>query len=109
MTAVALPFARLGYDVLVDFSIPPEFLKTAQIILKDVPLVYVLLRPSQAVCTARASSRAEGTIADYTSYIDSNRLFERADHYTIHDDEADASTIAGRIKEQIDAGMFRVS
>ena len=109
MTAAALPFARSGYDVLVDFSIPPEFLKAAQIILKDVPLVYVLLRPSQAVCAARASSRAAGKIADYTSYIDFYRLFERADHYTIHDDEADAAAIARRIKEQISAGTFRVA
>jgi len=109
MTAAALSFARSGYDVLIDFSIPPEFLKTAQIILKDVPLVYVLLRPSQAVCAARASSRAEGKIADYTSYIDFYRLFERADDYTIHDDEADASAVARRIKEQISAGTFRIS
>jgi len=109
MTAATLPFARSGYDVLIDFSIPPEFLKTAQIILKDVPLDYVLLRPSQAVCAARASSRAEGKIADYTSYADFYRLFEGADHYTVRDDEADASTIARRIKEQISIGTFRVS
>jgi adenylate kinase family enzyme len=108
MTAAALPFARSGYDVLVDFSIPPEFLKTARVILKDVPLNYVLLRPSLAVCTARASTRPEGRIDDYKSYADFYSLFEGADDHTIHDDEAQASDVARRIQDGLAAGRFRV-
>ena len=38
MTAAAIPFARSGYEVLIDFSIPPQFLETARKILKEVPL-----------------------------------------------------------------------
>jgi adenylylsulfate kinase-like enzyme len=108
MTAAALPLARSGYDVLIDFSIPPEFLKTARIILKDVPLNYVLLRPSLAVCASRACSRAEGKITDYASYVDFYKLFEGPDQYAIHDDEADASAIARRIQEESRVDTFRV-
>ena len=64
MTAAAIPFARSGYEVLLDFSIPPQFLGTARKILKEVPLNYVVLRPSLSVCETRAASRAEGRIID---------------------------------------------
>jgi chloramphenicol 3-O-phosphotransferase len=108
MTAAALPFARSGYDVLIDFSIPPEFLKTARVILKDIPLDFVLLRPSQAVCAARAASRAQGKILDYASYGDFYALFDGMDRYAIHDDGADAAAIAKRIQDGLQAGVFRV-
>ncbi|WP_158926414.1 AAA family ATPase [Acidisphaera sp. S103] len=108
MTAATLPFARSGYDVLLDFSIPPAFLNTARVILKDVPLDYVLLRPSQAVCEARATGRAEGKIVDYTPYRDFYALFEGADRYTLQDDEAEAPIVASRIREALGAGAFRV-
>jgi adenylate kinase family enzyme len=109
MTAAALPFARSGYDVLVDFSTPPEFLKTARVILKEVPLDYVLLRPSQAACEARAAGRKEGTILDYAPYRDFYSLFDYVDRHTIVDDEAPPPVIAKRIQEGLSAGLFRVS
>jgi hypothetical protein len=109
MTAAAIPFARSGYDVIIDFSIPPEFLKTARVILKEVPLDYVLVKPSLAVCGARAAGRELGAIADYTSYRDFYSIFDGAERYTISDDEADGRTIAGRIKEGLSGGVFRVS
>jgi len=46
MTAAAVPFARSGFRVLIDFSIPPTFVDTARKILKEVPFDFVLLRPS---------------------------------------------------------------
>jgi adenylate kinase family enzyme len=108
MTAAALPFVRSGYDVLIDFSIPPEFLKVARTILRDTPLDYVLLRPSQAVCQARAAGREQGKITDYTPYRDFYALFDAADRHTIQNDEAPASDIARHIYEQLDTGAFRV-
>jgi len=109
MTAAAVPFARSGYDVVLDFSIPPEFLKTAQIIVKEIPLDYILLRPSQPVCEARAASRAEGKIANYEPYRDFYSLFDGAERHVISDDVADAAAIATRIREGISSGVFRVS
>jgi hypothetical protein len=46
MTAAAVPFARSGFRVLIDFSIPPTYVDTARKILKEVPFDFVLLRPS---------------------------------------------------------------
>src|SRR5215467_12791080 len=37
MTAAAIPFARSGFRVLIDFSTPPTFVDTARKILKEVP------------------------------------------------------------------------
>jgi adenylate kinase family enzyme len=67
MTAATIPFARSGYDVVLDFSVPPYFLEHARKILKEVPLDYVILQPSQAVCAARAAARQEGAIPDYSN------------------------------------------
>lgn len=109
MTAAALPFARSGYDVLLDFSIPPEFLKTARVILKEVPLEYVLLRPSQAICQKRAASRKAGTIDDYEAYRDFYAMFTYADPHVIADDEAGADALARRILRGLLDGVFRVA
>lgn len=39
LTAAAVPLARGGYEVLLDFSFPLDFLDTARKILKEIPLV----------------------------------------------------------------------
>jgi Chloramphenicol phosphotransferase-like protein len=109
MTAACIPFARSGYKVLLDFSIPPNFLDTARKILKELPLDYIVLLPNVAVCAARASSRPEGKIADYGEYRDFYALFEKAAPFTISDDEGDAAAVAKRICDGLGAGRFRVS
>ena len=109
MTAASVPFVRSGYDVLLDFSIPPEFLKTARVILKDVSLDYVVLRPSLAVCEARAAGRAKGRIADYGPYRSFYALFDGAEPHMIREDDADAVTIAEHVRDGLAAGLFRVS
>jgi hypothetical protein len=93
MTGTALPYALYGYEVILDFSIPPWFLETAQKIIKsrDVPLDYVVLRPSEKVCAARAAARTEGAIADYTPYRDLYASFDEAGRFTIKDDGSDAA------------------
>jgi chloramphenicol 3-O-phosphotransferase len=65
MTSAAGSLARTGYDVLLDFSIPPTFLPTAQKILRDASLNFIVLRPPLDVCAARARDRTEGKIAKY--------------------------------------------
>jgi hypothetical protein len=110
MVASALPFAMGGYEVILDFSIPPYFLdrtlKMAQ--RREIPLDYVVLRPSLSICASRAASRAEGAIADYSDYNDFYDSFDEVERYTIKDDEADPATMAARIREGLDAGVFRV-
>jgi adenylate kinase family enzyme len=43
-TAAAIPLARSGFRVIIDFSIPPTFIDTARKILKEVPFDFVLLK-----------------------------------------------------------------
>ncbi len=109
MTAAALPLARSGYEVILDFSIPPQFLETARKILKEVPLNYIVLLPSLAVCESRASQRSEGKISNYADYRDFYSLFADSLPYIVSDDDADAHTIAKRIYESLGTGKFRVA
>lgn len=108
MTAAAIPLARSGYDVLLDFSFPPDFLPVARKILKELPLDFVAVRPSLEVCEARASGRAEGKIADYAPYRSFHALFKTEERFLISDDAAAPEALATRIREGLAAGTYRV-
>lgn len=109
MTAAAVPLARGGFEVLLDFSFPVDFLETARKIVKEIPLDVVMVRPSLAICAQRASARPEGTIVDYSAYRDFYTMFEGLSQFEIHDDEADAAAIAKRIRAGLDQGGFRLT
>ena len=80
MLSAASHYAIHGYDTLVDFSIPPWFLQTAIAVAKfrEIPLNYVVIRPSEPICIERAKVRKEGRILDYTQYHDLYRSFDEA-------------------------------
>lgn len=109
MTAAAVPFARSGFRVLIDFSIPPAFVDTARKILKEVPFDFVLLRPSVEVCIERAGSRKEGAITDSARIRDFYALFEDGSMEAIRDDHADPASLARRIVERLNEGRFRMA
>ena len=111
MTSASLSYARAGYEVILDFSVPPWFLDTIVKIVnaRNIALDYVVLRPSEKVCAARAAARGEGAIADYTPYRDLYTSFDKAARYTIFDVESDAAAVAAHIREGIYEGIFRVS
>src|SRR5579872_1804758 len=102
MTAAAIPFARSGFRVLIDFSIPPAYLDTARKILKEVPFDFVLLRPSLQVCVERAGSREKGAITEYERLKSFYALFEEGGIEAICDDNADPVSLARRIAEGLD-------
>jgi chloramphenicol 3-O-phosphotransferase len=108
LTAAAVPLARGGYEVLLDFSFPLNFLETARKILKEIPLDFVIVRPSMTVCEQRSAERPEGKIADYGVYREFYAMFEGLPEHEINDDHADAGSIAQRIREGLDAGIFRL-
>ena len=110
MVAAAIPYAMAGYQVIVDFSVPPWFLETARKIVqkREIPLHFVVLRPGLDVCAARAAGRAEGTIPDYTGYAELYADFESAETYTVKNDSVDPKTAAALVREGLDAGRFRV-
>ena len=109
MTASARHCARDGYAVVLDFSIPPWYLDGVRALLQGQPFDYVVLRPSEAVCVARAAARAEGTIADYEPYRELYRSFDAAQRHIISDDDADPATLARRIEAERSRGTFRIS
>lgn len=94
--------------MIPDFSIPPWFLQTARKIVekRNIPLEYVVLRPSKEICAQRAASRTEGTIADYSSYYDFYSDFDEAEKYTICDNSNDAKFIADTITKSRAEGLF---
>jgi adenylylsulfate kinase-like enzyme len=109
MTAAALPFARSGYRVLIDFSIPTGFIDTARKILKEVPFDFVLLRPSLETCMKRAATRKEGAITDSARIKNFYPLFEDGIVNPICDDTADPASLAHRIVKGLDEGKFRIA
>ncbi|HEY9757358.1 MAG TPA: hypothetical protein V6C97_19470 [Oculatellaceae cyanobacterium] len=106
MTAAAKPLARGGFNVLLDFSFPPEFIPVAQKILKEVPLNFVSLRPTLGVCSTRAADRAEGKIEDYTVYRSFYTLFQNTTAAQINNDQASAAKIAELVTEGFTSNRF---
>jgi adenylate kinase family enzyme len=111
MTVAAVPYATAGYEVILDFSMPPWFLDTAERLakIKEVPLDYVVLRPSMEVCQLRAAARSEGAIKDYTLHRELYLSFDEAAPHTISDDTGSADIVAETIREGIREGKFRLS
>ena len=109
MTAAAVPLARSGFQVLIDFSIPPSFVDTARKILKEVPFDFVLLRPSLEVCLQRASTREVGAITDHERLKNFYAHFEDGSMEAICDDHAGPASLARRIAEGLSQGRFRVN
>lgn len=107
MTAAALPFALRGYEVVLDFTIPPWFLDTVRRIVDSrVRLYYIVLRPSEKVCAERAAKRAEGAIADYSPYHSLYEDFAKADRYVVEDDAADPAQLANLVRAGIEKMVF---
>ncbi len=109
LTAAAVPLARGGYEVLLDFSFPLDFLETARKILKEIPLEFVILKPSMAICEQRAAARMDGKIADYAVYRDFYTMFEGLPKHEIDNGDGDPASIARTIRAGLDQGNFRLN
>lgn len=109
MTAAAVPFALGGYDVILDFTIPPWYMETVQKILqpRNISIDYVVLRPNLDVCADRARGRSAGGIEDYSTYHDLYADFDLASKHWIEDDRAEPAAIAARIRKGLDDGSFK--
>jgi predicted ABC-type ATPase len=110
MLSASASYAHSGYDVLLDFSIPPWYITKALEIFKkrNVPLNYVIIRPSMKICADRAAARKEGAIPEYhEQFREMYASFDELQQYIVEDDEADAGVIAKRIKKGLDVGLFR--
>ena len=109
MAAAALPYAVAGYEVVVDFSIPPWHLEALERITstRSVPLNYVVLLPPEHVCALRASERPDGSIQDYSAYSDLYADFKNVPNAIT--DVSSPSATASRIRQGLNKGDYRVS
>ena len=109
MTAAAVPFARAGFTVLLDFSTPPQTLPVVRRILKELPLAYVALVPALDVCASRAAARAQGPIADYDErYAEFHALFDKVPDGHLAAEGTDAAATAELIAQDLVAGWYHV-
>jgi len=108
MVRTAAAMAGDGWDVLLDFSIPPAFAARAVTRLKDLDVRYVELRADLATCAERAAGRAEGVIADYQPYEGFHALFDADDRFVVRTDDKGPSETAAIIRQGLAAGHFRL-
>jgi hypothetical protein len=105
MMAAAGPIARSGYDVLIDYAVPPPFMKTAAGILKEIPVDYVMLLPSLTVCADRVANRSKASVKAYNP--ESYGIFGGAPRYTVVEERAPAAVLVRQIFDGLEAGRFR--
>jgi chloramphenicol 3-O-phosphotransferase len=106
MTSAAGSFVRTGYDVLLDFLIPPAFVPGTQKILRDAPLNYIVLCPPLEVCAARARDRAERKITKYDRGL--YAMFAAEQRHVVSDESDGPKAIAEIIFKGLAEGRFRV-
>src|SRR5262249_40544294 len=97
------------YTAILDFSLPPAFVRAASARLADTPVHYVELRPSLATCTARATGRSEGVIADYAPYADFYDAFDAGEQHVIRNDAMDPAAVVAEIRAGLASGRFRLA
>jgi len=108
MMLSALPYARAGYETIVDFTIGPWFLGLFKEYIKEIPFEYVILCPSEKVCVERNIGRKEGVMEEYPrdlhlAFSDINE-FEK---YAIRNDEASAKDLAVQIWDGLAKDVFK--
>ena len=111
ITAASIPYARAGYEVIVDFSVPPWFLPTAYRMASARGLIlhYVIIRPDKEVCAQRVATRPEGAVADYSRFNHLYNSFDEGTGFTISDNDGSAAAMAARIRDGLDKGLFVVT
>jgi hypothetical protein len=110
MIVSSFSFTRAGYEVIIDFSIPPWFLDKAKelILSRGFMMDYIIIKPDINICAGRAAERLEGTVKNYSRYKEFYDDFNGLEANTIHNDTADASVVAGWIRQGLDEGAFRI-
>lgn len=108
MLAAARHYHRDDYNVVVDFSIPLDFLDAVKRLLLGEPFHFAILLPTEARCAQRASERESGKIENYAIYHDFYLQFVGDDERSIRNDDASPDAIARDLYDGIESGRFLV-
>jgi len=111
MLLAALPYARGGFRVIVDFSIGPWSLGWFRERFRDICVHYVVLCPSEAVCAARAATRRDGAVADYTAFRELHTAFcalGELERCAIRNDTAKPAALVEHLQTALPAGAYRL-
>jgi len=110
MFAAALPWAKGGYQVVLDFSIPPDSVPTLQsmAIGRNIPVDFVLLRPSLEECARRAANREEGVVTDYTEYEYFYEQFSPKGLACLQADDASPDQVAEKVEDLVRSGSTSI-
>jgi hypothetical protein len=108
MFRAAAAIADDDYAAIIDFSMPPAFVRAASARLPETPTHYAELRPALAVCATRAAGRSEGMIADYAPYARFYDTFDAEDRFVIRNDARDPMDVAAEIRAGLADGRFRL-
>ena len=109
MFRAAAGIAADDYQAILDFSLPPAFVKAASARVTGSVVHYVELRPALAVCASRAANRAEGVLADYGPYTDFYDVFDAEERHVIRNDATDPADVAEEIRAGLHDGRFRLA
>ncbi len=107
MFRAAAAIAADDYEAILDFSIPPAFVKTASTRLTNTPAHYVELRPALAVCAARSQPR-RGRHRRYAPYADFYDAFDAEDRFVIRNDAGEPANVVAEIRSGLAEGRFRI-
>jgi len=112
-TAAALAYAMYGFDAVLDFSIPPGHLPSIvkMAAARNVALSFIVLLPAKELCAARAASRSEGKIEDYSSlevFYDQFAAAPKANVVAVGSD-ASVDVLLAKLRAGLQEGAFAVS
>jgi hypothetical protein len=108
MFRAAAAIAADDYESILDFSMPPAFVRAAAARIPDTPVHYVELRPSLDACASRSANRSEGVITDYAPYADFYDAFDAEDRFVIRNDARDPTDVAAEIRAGLAEGRYRL-
>ncbi|GLY50469.1 AAA family ATPase [Lentzea sp. NBRC 102530] len=102
-------YARGGYDVVVDGIIGPWFLAPFRSL--DVPVSYVVLRPSLETTLARGTARGNGELTDASAITGMHEAFADLgplEHHVLDSGDLSTAETAALVRQVVAAGTHRL-
>ena len=108
MVAAARPYARNGYETIVDFSIGPWFLPAVRPYLKNMPVDLVVLLPPKDVCVRRIVARDGTDYARFDTFYDAFAAAGSFADNTVAEELA-PEALAALVRKNLRKGVYRIN